>query len=94
VDWTALQLAARCGHDALILTLLQHGANPNIQGFHGWTAMHYATRSGYQRAVQLLVDAGASTDACDNDSKSPADYVVEFGYPDILKDLCKVVQEK
>jgi ankyrin repeat protein len=56
--------------------------------------MHYATRSGYQRAVQLLVDAGASTDACDNDSKSPADYAVEFGYPDILKDLCKVVQEK
>jgi hypothetical protein len=62
--WTAVHFAARFNRVDAVNTLIEHGANPNLQDIDGWTALHNSARNGQIRCVQVgaLVPAGAGAD--------------------------------
>ena len=52
---TALNLAARKGHERVIELLLQHGAEVNLQDNDCGTALMAAAAHGHERVVELLL---------------------------------------
>ncbi|KAL6803261.1 ankyrin repeat-containing domain protein [Trichoderma sp. SZMC 28013] len=60
---TALQKAARGGHEAIatVRLLLVNGADVNIQDQHGNTALYKATKWGSEAIVRLLLENGADS---------------------------------
>ena len=58
---TALHLAVRENHAAIVGMLLSFGANPNIQNRDGYTALHGATRGATNKIiVEMLLKSGAN----------------------------------
>jgi len=58
---TALMTAALAGHRGIVQTLLDGGANPNVEAQHlGQTALAMAASGGHDEIVKLLLDRGAS----------------------------------
>jgi ankyrin repeat protein len=51
---TALHLAARRGHEAVVLLLLEKGVNAHAEDRDGKTALHLAVSKGLDAAAQLL----------------------------------------
>eukprot|EP00964_Phaeocystis_antarctica_P009562 scaffold5196_cov73-Phaeocystis_antarctica.AAC.1 len=62
---TALMGAALNGHLSVLLLLLQHSANPNLQSSNGQTALMAAAVKGQEACVQALLRAKASTQLLD-----------------------------
>ena len=58
-DRTALTRAAELGETAMVRTLLEHGADPNLPGEQNEPALIKAAHAGYPFVVRLLVDHGA-----------------------------------
>jgi hypothetical protein len=57
---TPLHMASANGHDAVVQTLLQHGASVNHRDNQlGYTALHFAASQAHASLVQLLVQFGA-----------------------------------
>ena len=52
---TALYLACREGHTAVVNSLLRHGADPTIPDHAGWTPLLAASYSGHWSVVKALV---------------------------------------
>jgi ankyrin repeat protein len=46
----------------IVATLLDAGANPNIQNERGRTILTWTAREGTEEAVEILLDAGADPD--------------------------------
>jgi ankyrin repeat protein len=61
--YTALDLAARDGHDDLVTTLLAHGADVKRADLHGTTPLMFAARAGDVAAITTLLQAGADVNA-------------------------------
>jgi ankyrin repeat protein len=59
VDSSALHLAADRGYGKLLVQLLQHGADPNVQNRHGSTPIHLAMIDGQPEIVAALLKGGA-----------------------------------
>ena len=57
--WTPLHLAAITNKEESVKTLLELGANPNVQDASGRTPIYYADESGRGNILQLLLDRGA-----------------------------------
>lgn len=58
--WTPLHHAAHLGYEAMVVNLVEEGANINTRATeHGWTALHLAAASGHQGAVEALLSCGA-----------------------------------
>lgn len=61
---TALMLASKASHNSIIKSLLDAGADPNIQdATHGYTALHYAITNNsphIDETVRLLLEGGAN----------------------------------
>lgn len=56
----------------LILTLLQHGIDPNIKDKgQEWTALHFAARDQKSKAVDLLLSHGADPNSIDIFGNTP-----------------------
>ncbi|KAJ5312860.1 hypothetical protein N7508_003690 [Penicillium antarcticum] len=55
----ALQAASFEGHESVVQTLLEYGANPNVQGGYSGNALQAASYNGYERIVQMLLEKGA-----------------------------------
>jgi ankyrin repeat protein len=51
---TALHLAARGGHEAVVRLLLEYRADVNAPDQSGGTALHLAARGGHEAVVRLL----------------------------------------
>ena len=51
---TALYLAAREGHEAVVRLLLEHKADVDAKDKGGKTALHLAAEKGHEAVVQLL----------------------------------------
>lgn len=70
---SALMLAARPGHTAVVRRLIAAGSNVNLrgEGEEGWTALHMAASSGHLGVVNELLRAGANANAL-NDVRAPA----------------------
>lgn len=70
-EMTTLHKAARCGHGAVALLLLEHGADVNAPGpENGGTPLHQAAAGGHGHVVQLLLENGANADALARPSNS------------------------
>jgi ankyrin repeat protein len=61
----ALMIAAQNGHDAMVDTLLKHGANVNANIGQGRTALMAAASGGHSAIMQTLLQHGAVVDAQD-----------------------------
>ncbi|EOA81214.1 uncharacterized protein SETTUDRAFT_63636, partial [Exserohilum turcica Et28A] len=55
---TALHRASLGEHVKVMLTLLKHGANPNVMNVHGWSPVHMAFSLGSMEVVEVLMQRG------------------------------------
>jgi ankyrin repeat protein len=60
---TALHLASRGGHVAIIRLLIGRGADVNVRSAAGLMALHHAAENGQDGAVWLLLESGADVNA-------------------------------
>ena len=51
---TAMMLAARGGHVAIVKMLIDHGADVSVTDIDGWSVTHYACQSGSEEILYLL----------------------------------------
>ena len=68
---TPLQAAAVLGHIAIVLFLLEHNADVNVQDEHNSTPLHEASGSGNLDIMQLLLGCGADVNVLDDRGDSP-----------------------
>ncbi|KAJ1474201.1 ankyrin repeat protein, partial [Baffinella frigidus] len=61
------------GHEALLQTLLDHGADVNLKTRGDWTLMHWAAERSHGAIVQLLLDKGADIRARNKVGETPED---------------------
>ncbi|KAK6542442.1 hypothetical protein TWF694_006395 [Orbilia ellipsospora] len=62
---TALQLAAKDGHETVVRTLIAYGATLNKTDHSGRTALHQASQYGYVGPVRALLNSGAEVQISD-----------------------------
>jgi ankyrin repeat protein len=67
--YTALHLASRGGHAAVVERLLEHGADPNRLTTTGVTALHFAADADAADVIAVLAAHGADVDAQDGHSQ-------------------------
>ena len=94
---TALFLAARGGHEAVVRLLLEKGADVNAKAYLGRTALHvvaegedvyrtHVVAEGEAEAVmQLLLEKGADVNAKDEDGVTVQDVAAERGYEALVQ---------
>ena len=58
---SALEVAVRGRHDAVVGVMAKHGVDLNAQNEDGWTPLHHAADEGSVSAAQLLLEAGADS---------------------------------
>jgi uncharacterized protein len=63
---TALHSFTCKGYEAIAKSLVEAGANLDIQCSEGRTALHWALVKGYDNIAKVLVEAGAKLDMKDN----------------------------
>lgn len=66
-------MASANGHDEVIRTLLEEGADVSLKNAEGNTPLHWACLNGQLEAVKLLIDAGASPSALNEADETPVD---------------------
>lgn len=59
---TALMRAAYRGHERMVRTLLEHGADPNLTRNDRFTALALAAFFGHTETVRILIEHGARTE--------------------------------
>lgn len=62
----ALGLAAENGNEALVQTLIDHGANVELLDGDKWSALMHAAACGHFGCVRILLDYGTNIDSQDN----------------------------
>jgi len=76
--WTALHEAASWGHQDIVVILLDHGADPDIQdSVQKCTPIHFAAKNGHLEVVRSLVRSGARIDLRNAAGKIPQDWADE-----------------
>jgi len=83
-----LHLAARHGHAATMVLLLERGAEVDAQG--SWfqvTPLHWAAQYGHADAVRLLLAYGGDPETADDHGRSPADWARYGGYAELESEL-------
>jgi ankyrin repeat protein len=86
-DYTALDLVAEDGNEALVRLLLDAGANINTPRNRYPSALTLAARQGEEAVVQMLMDAGADVDSQDNYGDSALIAAAESGHVELVRYL-------
>ena len=87
--------AAAAGKTAEVKTLMQNGANINVQDEKdAWTPLMMAALGGYGDVVKVLLKAGARLDILNVSDDSAILYAVKSGDANILRQLLKAAQEQ
>jgi uncharacterized protein len=71
LGYTPLMLAAEKPNIAIIVKLLQHGANPNIRSENGESALTLAIKARHPNTAFLLILQGAQVNILDSNRYSP-----------------------
>ena len=69
---TALIVAARFGHVAIVEALLAHGADVNAEDNYGQTALYFAKKNSKTRVIELLEAAGGTSPPVEPVDTQPA----------------------
>ena len=92
VGWTALMLACRNGHEAIVERLIEKEAKINepykdIENRHrdNVTALMVASRNGHESVVKLLLKEKADVDAADNYGQTALMYASQEGQEAVVK---------
>jgi ankyrin repeat protein len=67
--------------EEIVQLLLEHGADPNQQGFNDYSALHFAVEQRRPRLIRILLEAGADPDLPTriDDLESPRDIAERMG---------------
>lgn len=80
-------LLSDCNYIQYIMSLLEAGANPNIQNQDGKTLLHYVAECNDTKGIEFLLKAGANPNVQDHSGKTPFEYVTEPNCLKAIKDL-------
>ena len=69
----------------MVLLLLEHNANPNIQDITGRTALMYAAEKNYLSIVELLLKKGAKVNIKDNEGHTAYNYTTNDDIKKVLR---------
>lgn len=89
-DWTPLHAAARDGNIGQVETLLNEGADPDIQDEQGKTALHYAAANGHNGTVRVLLQHHADATLRDDAGRTAQEYADSNGHSATAGELAKV----
>ena len=84
---TPLIVAAFCGTDTVISTLIRYGARVNQRGSDSKTALHRACEKGHVAFIRELMRHGADVDARDRDESTPLQLAAYNNQPACVKVL-------
>ena len=73
LEMSALHVASFAGRDAVVVILLEHGADLTAKDMQGRTAIHWAASEGHLETCQLLLDRGADLLSKTIDGRTPED---------------------
>jgi ankyrin repeat protein len=82
---TVLHEVATCGHEGMLLLLLQGNANVNAVSNHGDTALHFAAQEGHERAVKLLLEKDAKLGSTNHSGQTPLSLAAGSGHETVVK---------
>lgn len=88
--WTSLHEAARDGNMGQVETLLNDGADPNVQDPQGKTALHYAAANGHNGTVRVLLQHHADATLRDDAGRTAEDYAGSNGHTATASEFAKV----
>ena len=85
--------AAYNGYPEIMLSLLERGANPNLQDIHGYTALMRGTSNEDMRITTTLLEWGADSTLRDKEGNGAVEWADYFNHPHI-SELLKADIEK
>lgn len=86
-EQSALYEATFCGRLDEFLTLLESGANVNLQDDGGVSPLHVAALKGNMRFVEILAKRGADVNIEDANGYTPTGYALSEGHKDVAAKL-------
>ena len=77
---TPLHWACLKGRLAIVILLMEHGADPNLQDTEGYTPLTTAVQYNFVPIAHYLIENGARLDVLDNEGHAPMHWAAYFGH--------------
>jgi len=74
-------------HFQLLMSLIEFGADPNVQNFNGETPLHLAALNGNNSMVAFLIENGANVNAKNVEGSSPLHMAISAGHLEVVSYL-------
>ncbi|MEZ0262462.1 MAG: ankyrin repeat domain-containing protein [Alphaproteobacteria bacterium] len=85
-----IELAVKRNDEQIVETLLQRGADPNQQIWHGETVVHLAAKEGYGEIIRLLKAYGGDLDRRGQFLSSPLDKALQHQHREAFEVLVEL----